>query len=133
LHGSWSLASPISTAEIAFTDGWYDHTQVTPQITVSDLSSPVGGFFGTRNLQLFHNFTVNCWLQIPRGADGTLEQTQIESMRAEVLRITNSYRASIVSLPLIVPLDEGTPRHETNQTPRILRYEIVVFGVENKS
>lgn len=114
-----------------FTTDWYDSKLLTPQVTVGPLASPVGRFFGTINLTLHHRFRVNCWLHIPAGADGESEKTTIEDMRKEVLRIVNAKRHSAASFANVVPLDEGTPLHELDQTPRILRYELVLFGVEN--
>lgn len=132
LQSNWNLTGDLATANVSFTTEWYNSGSLTPQVTVTPLTSLVGKFFGTVNLTLHHRFRVNCWLQIPRGIDGIIEQTSIESMRGEVLRIVNAHRHDIASFANLVPLDEGTPLHELNQTPRILRYELVVFGVENK-
>jgi hypothetical protein len=131
LSSEWSLAGTLAAASVAFSTDWYNSGLLTPQVIVTPLASPVGGFFGTVNLTLHHRFRVNCWLQIPAGADGEAEKVTIESMREEVLRIVNAKRHSIASFANMVPLDEGTPLHEMDGTPRILRYEMVVFAVEN--
>ena len=132
LSDNWALTGDLATSKIHFSTAWYDSSYVKPQVTVTHLSSPVGGFFGTVNLVLHSRFVVNCWLQIPRGSPGATEKTQIEDIREEVLRIVNAKRHDINSFANVVPLDEGVPHHELDQTPRNLRYEITVFGVENK-
>jgi hypothetical protein len=132
LAGSWSLSAPIGSANIAFHEGWYDKDYIDrPQVTVTDLSRPVGLFFlGTTSVTHHMRFVVNCWYTIPRGAPGTLEYTNIDSMRVEAFRILNGYRHVISDLDISLAEDEGVARHELDQIPRILRYELVSFAVD---
>jgi len=133
LQDNWALTENLRKTKIEFGSGWYNKDNVKPQVIVSDLSSPVGQFFGTSTVTLHHRFVVNCWLIVPGGATGADEKTSIEDMRREVLRIINANRHGVNSLDIIVPSDEGTPHHELDATPRILRYEVTVFGVETRS
>ena len=133
LEDNWSLTGDLRKVKISFGTDWYDKSNVKPQVVVSPLASPYGQFFGTSTVTLHHTFVVNCWLRIPRGSNGSTEKTNIESIRQEVFDLVNGNRHGINSLDIIVPLDEGTPRHELNSTPQILRYELTVFGVESRS
>jgi hypothetical protein len=131
LYSNWNLTDDLEKDKIRFADvGWYETSYAKPQIVVTQGNEPVQHVFGD-SLQTYPRFYVNLWLQIPRGANGTAETQQIEDMRYEVNRIINVNRTGISNLTLI-PLDVGVPRHEWNQTPRILRFEITILGAQTK-
>jgi len=133
LYDNWSLTGNLAQAKVHFADsGWFaGSVAYKPQVVVSDIAEPIGGYFGG-SLHLYPRYVVNCWLQIPRGAQGTLEAEYIENMRYEVLDIIRDNKTSIGDFVVIVPSDAGTPRHELTGTPRILRYEITLVGAHTK-
>lgn len=134
LESEWNLSGDLASTKLKFGEDWYDASELDkPQIIVTPLSSPVAQFFGTAITTLHHRFVINMWLRIPAGADGSDEKDDIEDIREEVFRIINHNRHDIDSFEIIVPLDEGVPRHELDSTPRVLRYEMVIFGVESKT
>lgn len=133
LAGGWGLASPLSSTELAFAEGWYnDQFLDRPQVTVTDMSAPVGQFYmGTWTVTFHYRFLVNTWYRLPAGVmPGTVEQALANSMGTEVFRIINTNRHNIGDLEIILAEGEGTPRHELDRNPRMLRYELVAFGVE---
>jgi hypothetical protein len=133
LSSEWALTGDLAKTEIRFADsGWFDREYASdPQVVVSELAEPIGRFFGTI-MHSYPRYLVNCWLPIPQGNNGTAEAQQIEDMRYEVTRIVWAKRADISPLTMIVPQDHGIPRHELDGTPRILRYEITLIGVQDK-
>lgn len=134
LETEWSLTQDLHKSKLYFGTGWFSRSEIAkPQVVVTELSNPVGQFFGTATATIHKHFVVNCWLRIPAGAPGSTEETNIESMKREVWRIVNANRHGLSDLDIIVPLDEGVPRHELDATPRILRYEVTMFGVETRS
>lgn len=82
-------------------------------------------------------FLINIWQKIPRGAPGTQEAQNCEDMRREVARILREgltlgdWGGSISPLRIALPLDDGTPRHEMDREPRILRYELTVVATRD--
>lgn len=131
LESNWSLTGDLAAANLEFHEGWYNKDQLAkPQVTVNDMANPKGQFYGTYLVDFYPRYTVNVWYTIPRGAAGTLEYGYAESLRHEVVRIVNSNRSGLPHLfNIIVPIDEGTPLHEVDSTPRVLRYEITIFAV----
>ena len=129
LSSGWALTgNPLENAK--FVEGWYDSKKAGyPQVTVSNLSAPAREFYGTATVRVHHQWAVNVWLQIPVGAAGANQLTQIEQMNREVFRIININR-SIASLDLTISDGLGEPHHELDTQPRLLRYEQVVYGVE---
>jgi hypothetical protein len=133
----WNISAPGS-ASIIWSDGWFNPLfPYLPQITFSDLSNPEAQIFGTGGSQTFMyrpRFAVNVWNQIPVGANGTAEVQATENMRKEVARIFRTgvggtYGGSLSPLMLCLPENQGVPRHETDKTPRVLRYELVLVGI----
>ncbi len=122
----------MAKANLRFHEGWYDSQFLDrPQITVTDLGRPVGQFYmGTTSVTIYMRFTVNCWLAVPRGNPGSVEYSNVGSMREEAFRVLNEYRHTITDLEMVLPEDEGRALHEIDQVPRVLRYELVSFAVD---
>ena len=134
LSANWTLAGDLATAKVRFSEGWYDSSfESFPQVTVSELVNPVGKFYGTSTVDFYPRFLVNCWQTVPRGSPGTLEYSYAESMRREAARIINANRHGVAAFNIVSLEDEGTPHHELDETPRVLRYEITVFAVRTLS
>ncbi len=133
LYDNWNLSGDLAKAKIRFSEtGWFDATYASyPQIVVSELAEPIGGYYGG-SYQTYPRFLVNLWLQIPRGAKGTAEAQNIEDMRYEVLEIIQSKKNDVATFRPLVPIDVGTPRHELDRDPRMLRYEITLLGAHTK-
>lgn len=137
LYSNWSLTGIGTKTLIHFgSAGWYESNYPQPQISVSNLAEPKGRFFldagGSLLIHSYPRYVVNCWVPIPRGAEGTAEVQLIEDMRYEVARIIVNQRNSIGDLSPIVPDDLGFPRHELDKEPRCLRYELTLIGAHNK-
>jgi hypothetical protein len=100
------------------------------------LVEPIEGYYrnegGTITLHSYPEYRVCCWIQIPRGADGDVQDGQIEDMRLEITRIITANKDNVSPFELLVPRDRGKPVHETNVTPKLLRYEITVMGALNQ-
>lgn len=137
LKSGWSLTGAGTVTAIAFpSKDWYDSQYASkPQVTVSHLTDPPAKYFAVSGgSMLMHSnprFVVNCWVPILRGASGTAEASLIEDMRREVTRIIIANRNSIADFNPIVPENEGTPHHEVNGTPAMLRYEITLVGTQD--
>lgn len=130
LQENWTLTGDLATAKVRFTEGWYDKTyEGWPQLTISELVNPVGKFYGSATVDFYPRFLANCWLTVPRGSSGTLEYAYAESMRREVARIVNANRHGIAAFNIVSLEDEGTPHHELDEMPRVLRYEVTIFAV----
>lgn len=140
LYSAWSLSGAGTKTLIAFgtLKDWFDPAYAAkPQITVSDLTEPNGKYFlqadgGTLQMHSYPRYIVNVWVPIPRGNVGTAESQLAEDMRYETCRIILANRNSIADFKPIVPQDTGTPRHELNGEPRVLRYEITLIGAHDK-
>jgi len=137
LKSGWSLSGAGTVTAIAFpSKDWYDSQYASkPQVTVSHLIDPPARYFANPGGSLLMHsnprYVVNIWVPILRGASGTVEASLIEDMRREVARIIIANRSSIASFNPIVPENEGTPHHEINGTPAMLRYEITLVGTQD--
>jgi hypothetical protein len=133
LASNWALTGDLASTKVHFADsGWFDSNYASyPQIVVTQMVEPIGGYYSS-SLHLHPRFVVNCWLQIPRGANGTVESQYIEDMRYEVVRIINENRTMLGTNTIIIPRDAGIPRHELSMEPRILRFEIGLLGAQTK-
>ncbi len=138
----WTETSP-GTSTLIFAEGWFNPLfPYSPQITFSDLVSPVQkkyGTGGTTTIIYKKRFLVNAWMQLtPGDTVGTLESLYVNNMRKEVSRIfrtgiANNYGGSLSPLKVCMPENEGTPKHTVDKAPLILRYELTLVGiVENE-
>ena len=138
LSDNWELTGDGAKEKLHFSEkDWFDTSVPNKsQVSVSLLVERIGKFLsnegGTLTLHSYPQFLVNCWVPIPRGAKGTAEAQLIEDMRYEVTRIITANRNSIADFSPIVPMDQGTPLHEVNKEPRVLRYEITLMGAHDK-
>lgn len=137
LYNNWALTGIGTKTLIRFgSTGWYENRYPQAQVTVSNLAEPHGKFFldssGSLIIHSYPRYTVNCWVPIPRGANGTAEAQLAEDMRYEVARIIVNKRNSIGDLSPVVPDDLGIPHHELDVEPRCLRYEVTLIGAHNK-
>ena len=133
LQAAWASTTP-GTSTIIFSDQWFNPIfPYTPQISISDMSSPKLEAFNSAGSLTFRYspyYVVNVWVQIPAGSSGTQELVWAENMRREVARVfrtghnVNNYGGSLPMFGVFLPMDVGTPRHEVEKTPRCLRYEI---------
>jgi hypothetical protein len=138
LYNNWNLTGIGTKTLIRFGSlGWYENNYpIQPQVTVSNLAEPKGRYFlnpgGSLLIHSYPRYVVNCWVPIPRGANGTAEVQLAEDMRYEVARIIVVQRNSIGDLSPVVPDDLGVPHHELDKEPRCLRYELTLIGAHNK-
>ncbi len=139
LNSNWGLTGSLAGSLIVFSGtNWFDSDYLgKPQISVTHiLESPIHYFKCDGGTLLAHaspKFAVNCWVPIPAGSKGTLEAQWVEDMRFEVSRIIIHKRSSVGGFSLITPQDEGIPLHELDETKRLLRYEVTLIGVIDKT
>ena len=139
LKEAWTLASPLGTAEIYWSEEWYNtRKDEYPQITVTPITEPnLQRFRGHNSIgQLYRPlFAVNCWKRVPAGADGTLDLDMVEKMRDEVCeafrREFPTYGGSLSPFGVVLPEDKGIPRHELSVAPRTLRYQVTILATEH--
>lgn len=139
LQAAWSLSSPLGTANITFSEGWFNSLfPYTPQVSITDLASPAAQKFGTGgSVTVFYRpgFVANVWVQVPAGSSGTAEVQNASDMRREVARVfrvglNSNYGGSLSPLKLVLPESDGVPRHELDKAPRCLRYELQLVAVK---
>jgi hypothetical protein len=139
LYSAWALSGAGTKTAIHFgtEKSWYDPKFAAyPQISVSDLTEPKGFYFNLNGTLLMHSYPrylVNVWVPIKAGNIGTAETQLAEDMRFETCRIILANRNSIGDFKPIVPQDAGTPHHELNGDPRMIRYEITLVGAHDKT
>ena len=136
LQNNWSLLGNVAVGNCHFDTGWFDAKlgrDLKPQITVRHLFSPEPLWFGPSPSHVdlhyisWDKYAVNLWHRFREGQEGVNERREIEQMRDEVFRILNNQRESFPPpIGLVLPLDRGTPLHEFNVTPRLLRYELII-------
>lgn len=139
LKSAWTLASPLGTAEIYWSEEWYNNAKDEyPQITVTSITEPsLQRFRGHNSMGALMRplYAINCWKRLPAGKDGTLELTMVEQMREEVCeafrREFPSYGGSLSPFGVALASDKGIPRHELNIAPRTLRYQVTVVATEH--
>lgn len=135
---SWTLAAPLTRAEIHFTTGWYDsHKAEYPQVTVTYLFPfrDAEMFFGDSgdddNLHTIDReiFAVNCWFRVPAGKSVGDFIDNIEEMRVECYKILKdewkSYAAP-TNIGAVIPRNRGRPFYPMEKQPRMLRVELEV-------
>ena len=138
LQAAWNLSSPVGTAQIIWSDGWFNPLfPYSPQITLTELASPIAQEFGSSGSVTAYyrpNFVVNVWVQVPAGALGTQEAQNAFDMKKETARIFRAgfpnYGGSLTPFKLIKPTNDGVPRHEIEKTPMCIRYEVSLVGVK---
>lgn len=139
MKAAWTLASPLGTAEIYWSEEWYNNRKDEyPQITVTPITEPeLQRFRGATSMGVMTRplYMINCWKRVPDGADGTKELDMVEQMRKEVFesfrRNFPDYGGSLSPFGVVLPTDKGISRHELNITPHTLRYEVVVMATEH--
>lgn len=137
---TWSLPSPLGTADIYWSEEWYNTRKAEyPQITVTPLTSPLLQRFkdSAEMKQLHRNlYLINCWVKVRAGGDGSAELTQAGSLCHEAAKvflegIENGYGGSLSPWGAVLPLDKGIPRHDLEVQPRIYRYEVTIVATEH--
>ena len=139
LKSAWTLASPLGTAEIYWSEEWYTNRKDEyPQITVTPITEPkLQRFRGASSMGLLMRplFAVNCWKRLPAGKEGTAELDLVECMREEVCECFRrnflNYGGSLSPFGVVLPSDKGIPRHEMKIMPRTLRYEVQIVATEH--
>ena len=139
LQAAWALPAPLGSADIHWSADWYNpRYDGMPQVSVTDLTSRRRQAFRTGgSIDYFYEpqYVVNAWMQIPVGAVGTAESIRIGSVRWHVVKRFREDEAvnwggSLAPLHIVLPRDAGVPRHELDQTPRMLRYEITLVTTQ---
>ena len=142
LESNWSLAAPLTAADIHFDCGWLDRqwlafSRPSPQIIVSGPIASPNTFYGKAaaadaglHLFAYNRYVVNVWVRLGAGeVGGGTHPDTAELLRDEVVKIINEHRCDIVTpagITFLLPLDRGRALHELNMSPRVLRYEITV-------
>ena len=138
MQSAWGLSTPVGTANIVFSEGWFNPVfPYTPQITVTEMASVIAetkGTGGSTTAYYRPEFAVNVWVQIPVGSSGTQEAQNAVDIKKNVAKIFRQgyplYGGSLSPFKCIIPKDDGIPRHEVDKTPRCLRYEVNLVGVQ---
>jgi len=133
LYDNWTLTGILAKTKIHFNTEWYDGDVPGPQISVCPLFRTQHDMFGPRlgstsmSLMSYDRYVVNLWYPIPFGESGHEHTAAIEQMRIEVVRILNAQRETYtLPVSMVIPLDQGNPRHSHIKIPRLLRIEVLI-------
>ena len=136
LENNWSLTGDLAVAEMRFEAGWYNADYANnPQVTVSPLLSGDMEYFGKT---LDHNdmhyisrdvYAVSIWFMIPSGSEGANEETNLDLIKNEIIRILINQTSSFPPpLGRVLPINRGRNLSMFNRVPRLLRWEIPVWA-----
>lgn len=136
LENNWSLVGRLLASEMHFEAGWYNADwSNNPQVTVTRLLSGDLEYFGrTIGHADMHYisrdiYAVSIWLSVPSGSDGSEEETDLDLIINEIIRILVNQTSSFAPpLGRVLPVNRGRTLSVFNQTPRLVRWEIPVWA-----
>jgi len=129
LKAQWGGAIVPAEADIRFSTQWFDKDIVTPQITVTEVSTldiPLDLGYGTVRVDAVYQ--IDIWVTISRATDAgpQLAKEYKWSMRQEVKRILKANHVGLTDIELLLLNDMGRSLDEPDATPPLLRFSQMV-------